>query len=200
MTLKVIGAGFGRTGTNSMQKALEILGFGPCHHMFEVTSNPLMKTRWRAFVGTGDAPDWDALFEGYSSCVDWPSAYYWRELIVAFPEAPVILTWRSTESWWASYEKTLMAFQRAADDHESVGYRTIDMVFGNRFEDREYVTELYEANVTAVKAEVPADRLLIHNLGDGWAPLCAHLGVPVPDQPYPKTNSTEDIHERFKKA
>lgn len=199
MTLKVIGTGFGRTGTNSMQVALEILGFGPCHHMFEIANNPLMKTRWGGFVGTGQTPDWESLFEGYSSCMDWPSAHYWRELVEVYPEAHVILTWRSTESWWASYHKTLMQFRQTTDDHASVGYRTLDMVFGKRFEDRAHVTGLYEANVAAVKAEVPAERLLIHKLGDGWGPLCAHLDVPVPDQPYPQTNSTADLQERIRK-
>jgi hypothetical protein len=196
MSLQVIGTGFGRTGTDSMREALNILGVGPCHHMFEVTQNPVMKARWRAFVGTGKAPDWEALFEGYPSCVDWPSAHYWRELIVAYPDARVILTWRPAESWWASYEKTLMVFQQDCVDQESVGYRTIDMVFGKRFEDRDYVIGLYEANVAAVKAMVPAERLLVHKIGDGWAPLCTHLGVAVPDVPYPRKNSTVEFGER----
>lgn len=193
MPLKVIGTGFGRTGTNSMQKALEILGVGPCHHMIEVNNDPAMKSRWRAFVGSGQAPDWEALFEGYSSCVDWPSAYYWRELIAAYPEARVILTWRSAESWWASYEKTLMVFRRNVTDPESVGRKIIDMVFGAEFEDRDHAIGLYEANIAAVQAEVPAERLLVHKLGDGWEPLCAHLGVAVPEVPYPQKNSAAEF-------
>lgn len=102
MTLEVIGAGFGRTGTDSMREALNILGFGPCHHMFEVTENPLMKSRWRAFMDTDDR-DWESLFEGYRSCVDWPSVHYWRDLITHYPQARVILTWRDADSWWKSY-------------------------------------------------------------------------------------------------
>ncbi len=62
--------------------------------------------------------------------------------------------------------------------------------------DRAHALGLYEANVAAVKATVPPSRLLVHNLGDGWEPLCKHLGVAVPDAPYPSRNSTDD----FKRA
>ncbi len=84
----MIGAGFGRTGTDSMREALNILGFGPCHHMFEVTANPVQRQRWRAMVA-GEAPDWEALFQGYASCIDVPAAWYWREITAVWPEAPV---------------------------------------------------------------------------------------------------------------
>jgi hypothetical protein len=196
MALRVIGAGFGRTGTDAMREALNILGFGPCHHMFEVTENPVMKARWRAFMAGGPG-GWEALFEGYGSCVDFPSALYWRELMTAYPDAKVVLTWRTPGSWWASYEKTFLPFYQTTEDRESVGYRSIDRVFGPRAEDRDRVVGLYEANVAAVMAEVPPDRLILHRLGDGWGPLCAGLGVPVPDVPYPRTNSTAEIRQRF---
>ena len=104
MTIKVIGAGFGRTGTDSMREALTILGFGPCHHMSEIMANDEQKRLWRA-LAQGAAPDWNQLLAGYTSCVDWPSAHYWRDLVEFFPEARVILTWRSAESWWASFEQ-----------------------------------------------------------------------------------------------
>ena len=107
MSLKVIGAGFGRTGTDSMREALEILGFGPCHHMRELIKDPEHERLWRSVVA-GATPDWDLLLGGYVSCVDWPSAYYWPQLVKAFPQARVILTWRTAESWWASFEKTLL--------------------------------------------------------------------------------------------
>jgi len=197
MELKVIGAGFGRTGTDSMRKALNMLGFGPCHHMFEVTENPVMRTRWRALMAGDDAPDWDALFEGYASCVDWPGVLYWRELIDVFPEAKVVLTWRTPDSWWASYEKTLLQYYLHTDDHASVGYRAMDRQFGAKAADRDFVIGRYNANVAAALAEVPPDRLVLHRLGDGWGPLCAGLGVPVPDEPYPNSNSAAEIRERF---
>ncbi len=116
MTLKVIGTGFGRTGTDSMREALDMLGFGPCHHMFEVNTNEEQKRLWRAFV-QGAPTGWDQLFEGYASCMDWPSAHYWPELVRAYPQARVILTHRSPESWWASFEKTIVAGLR--QEHRS---------------------------------------------------------------------------------
>jgi hypothetical protein len=200
MTLRVIGTGFGRTGTDSMREALTILGFGPCHHMSEVTAHPEQKALWRAFV-QGAAPDWDRLFAGYGSCVDWPSAHYWRDLIRHYPDARVILTGRSPESWWASFEKTILEAIRTSEDRESLGVALIGQrVFGGRIDDRAHAIALYEANVAAVRATVPPDRLLVHSLGDGWAPLCAHLGVPVPDVPYPSRNSRQAFAERMRPA
>ena len=197
MTLKVIGTGWGRTGTDSMRAALTMLGFGPCHHMFEVIDNPVQKARWRAMVAGGPR-DWDSLFEGYTSCVDWPSAAYWRELIRVYPEAKVILTWRSAESWWDSFSRTILKGISTGQDPESVGKMLIaDQVFGGRMAEPAHVMALYRANIEAVLAEVPAGQLLVHRLGDGWAPLCAHLGVPVPEVPYPHGNSTEAFQTRF---
>jgi hypothetical protein len=91
MAIRVIGTGFGRTGTDSMREALTILGFGPCHHMFEVMANEDQKRLWRA-LAQGATPDWNQLFAGYASCIDWPSAHYWRDLIEFYPDARVILT------------------------------------------------------------------------------------------------------------
>lgn len=191
MALKVIGTGFGRTGTDSMREALTILGFGPCHHMFEVNENPLQKRLWRA-LANGAAPDWEQLFAGYASCVDWPSAHYWRELIKIYPQARVILTWRPAEGWWDSYSKTVLQGILKGTDPDALSQTLVArQAMQGRPADRAHVMALYEANVAAVKSLVPADRLLIHSLGDGWAPLCAHLGVPVPDVPYPSRNSTE---------
>jgi Sulfotransferase domain len=197
MPLKVIGAGFGRTGTDSMREALTILGFGPCHHMFEVISNDTQKQRWRALV-QGVTPDWDSLFEGYSSCVDWPSAYYWRELATYYPDAPVILTNRTAESWWSSFEKTLLPPLLASTDEKSLGLALIaTKVFQGQMADRSHALAAYEANIRDVTATIPPERLLVHNLGDGWEPLCRHLGVAVPKQPYPGRNTTEDFNARI---
>jgi Sulfotransferase domain len=198
LPLRVIGAGFGRTGTDSMREALNLLGFGPCHHMREVTENPLMKERWRAFIVTGEA-DWPALFEGYAACVDWPSAHYWRELIETYPEAKVLLTWRPAEAWWTSFESTILRFVENPDDPDSVGAQVVGKALGPGKITRDKAIATYEANVAAVKAAVPPDRLLIHAVGDGWVPLCAHLGVPVPDVPYPHRNTTAEMQARFAK-
>jgi hypothetical protein len=193
MALKVIGTGFGRTGTDSMREALNLLGFGPCHHMLEVNASDDQKRLWRALAG-GANPGWEALFAGFNSCLDWPSAHYWRELVELYPEAKVVLTYRSPESWWASFEKTILQGIAQSKEMESLGIVLVrDQVFGGRPGDRAHALALYEANVAAVKEKVPASRLLVHNLGDGWEPLCRHLGVPVPASPSPSRNATDDF-------
>jgi hypothetical protein len=199
MTLKVIGTGFGRTGTDSMREALEILGFGPCHHMRELMKDPEHEQLWRSEV-MGATPDWGLLLGGYASCMDWPSAYFWPQLVEAYPHARVILTWRTAESWWASFEKTLLPrilsfieTEARPKSGELIGPR----VFHGRPDDRAYCMAVYEANVAAVKRQVPAERLLVHALGDGWEPLCKHLGVPVPDISYPSSNSTRAFQNEF---
>ena len=193
MTLKVIGAGFGRTGTDSMREALDMLGLGPCHHMAEVNSRGEQKRMWRAFV-RGERLGWDQLFEGYASCMDWPSAYYWKELAEFYPNAKIVLTYRPAEDWWQSFEKTILQVTRMSKDPESLGLALIrDQMFGGRPDDRSHAVALYERNVAAVKATIPPERLLVYNVGDGWEPLCAFLGVAVPAQPYPSRNTTKDF-------
>jgi len=193
MALKVIGTGFGRTGTDSMREALEILGFGPCHHMLEVNASDEQKRLWRAHV-RGETIGWETLFAGYNSCVDWPSAYYWRELIRVYPDAKVLLTYRSPESWWESFERTIAVGISRSTEPESLGVALVgERVFGGKWSERDAAIAAYQANVDAVKATVPAHRLLVHSLGDGWEPLCRHLDVPVPAVPYPSRNNTSDF-------
>ena len=183
-----------------MREALNILGFGPTHHMFEVLENPQATAAWRS-VAAGGAADWLSLFTGYHACVDWPSAFYWRQLIVTYPGAKVILTLRSAESWWDSFAKTLLPVLRESTDKASLGVALIArQVFagGDPF-DRAHAIATYNANTAAVLAEVPAERLLVHNLGDGWTRLCAHLGVDVPAQPYPSRNTAEEFSIRPKR-
>jgi hypothetical protein len=196
MTLKVIGTGFGRTGTDSMREALEILGFGPCHHMFEVDT-PEKVLDWRRAI-LGAPRDWDVLLGGYAACVDWPSAFFWPELVEAFPDAKVLLTYRSAESWWASYEKTILQHIRHTDpdDDSRLGFVMANQIFDGRIDDRATCIAAYEANVACVMARVPAERLLVYTLGQGWDPLCAFLGAPVPEVPYPNRNATDDFQKK----
>lgn len=180
-----------------MREALNILGFGPCHHMLEVHAHEEQELEWRA-LARGAAPDWDRLFAGYRSCVDWPSAYYWRELIDVYPKARVILTYRSPESWWASFGRTIVEFIAKCEDPDHLAVTVVrNRVFGGEPDNREKAIALYEANVKAVKETVPADRLLVYELGTGWEPLCAHLNVRVPDRPFPSRNSADQFRERF---
>lgn len=196
MPLYVIGAGFGRTGTDSMKTALEILGLGPCHHMHEVHGDPEQTALWRR-IARGEPPDWEAAFDGYRSAVDWPSAYFWRELAEYYPGAKVILTVRSAESWYASMEKTIFRRLRNSTDRDSVGVRLVaERVFGGRIDDPAHAMAVYEQNNREVQAAFPPERLLTYRLGEGWAPLCRFLGKPIPDRPYPHRNSATEFNAR----
>ena len=196
--LQVIGAGFGRTGTHSMKQALEMLGLGPCHHMVEVMTNPDQLAAWRA-IAAGGAPDWNAVFAGYRSAIDWPSAYYWRQLASAFPEAKVLLTIRSPESWYKSFSSTILQGIGADTSPDSFGHLIIrNTIFDGRPEDRDLAIAAFNRNTAEVRAAIPAERLLIHEAGDGWEHLCRFLGVAVPQQPYPSSNSTQEFRDHFK--
>lgn len=194
MSLSVIGAGFGRTGTESMKRALEQLGLGPCHHMYEVIGDPGQKEIWRS-ISSGNAHDWDEVFAGYRSSVDWPSAFFWRELADHYPDAKILLTVRSSESWYASMEKTIFKTLAESSDRESVGIKLIaERVFGGRLDDRDHAVSIYEKNIADVQAAFGPDRLLTYKIGDGWERLCPFLGVPVPDAPFPRTNSAAEFN------
>ncbi len=200
MTLKVIGAGFGRTGTESMKQAFEILGFGPCHHMKEVLANPQQKDLWRS-VASGKTPEWDVLFAGYNSAVDWPAAYFWRELSEYYPDAKILLTIRSSESWYASMVKTIFKVLQESDDPASVGVKLIgERVFGGNLDNRDHAIAVYEQNIAEVRSAFSKDRLLEYNLGDGWQPLCRFFGKPVPDVAYPRSNSTQEFTQAMNKT
>jgi hypothetical protein len=200
MALKVIGAGLGRTGTLSMKLALEMLGLGPCYHMVEVFKNPPHANLWSA---AADGPgDWDAIYQGYQSTVDWPSAHFWRELTNRYPDAKVILTIRSTESWINSMQQTILKVLQAGppegipvDDARLHMVQKIvrERAFGGKVDDLAHVAAVYERHNEEVRRSIAADRLLVFEAKQGWEPLCKFLGVPVPDAPYPKVNSAEEF-------
>lgn len=197
MTLFLIGAGFGRTGTESMKLALEQLGLGRCHHMREVIDDEELRDRWRKVVN-GEPPDWDRLFDGFGCTVDWPSAYYWRELAAHYPDAKILLTVRSSDSWYKSFSNTILKVIESGDSLTGMGPQLVGKkVFAGRAGDRDHAISLYERNTAEVQAAFPPERLLTYTVGDGWEPLCAFLGKPVPDTPFPRTNSTEQFHQSF---
>jgi hypothetical protein len=204
MPLEIIGPGFGRTGTSSLKIALEHLGFGPCHHMFEVRDNPDLLPDWEA-AARGESVDWDKVFSRYRSQVDWPGARYWRELVRHFPEAKVILTVRDPDAWFDSVQATITPFIAARGTHPSphvnaiaeMAYRTIVApVFQDRLSDRDHATRVFREHIAEVQAEIPAHRLLTFDLREGWPPLCNFLGVEVPDIPFPKTNSPKEFVDK----
>lgn len=198
MTLKVIGAGLGRTGTMSLKLALEQLGLGRCHHMMEVFQAPETIDVWRR-AGLGEATDWDALLAGFGCAVDWPSAEFYAQLAAHYPDAKVILTTRDPESWFNSTQATIFADSVPGSGPPGFGEMIATVIgakFDGRLHDREHCIAVYEAHNAAVRATIPPERLLEYQAGQGWEPLCAFLGVPVPDAPYPKVNSTEEFVQR----
>lgn len=196
MALEVIGAGFGRTGTMSMKAALEILGFVPCHHMLEVTTNDAQRDIWRA-IAAGGTPDWEQAFAGYRATVDWPGAYFWRELAAYYSQAKIILTVRDPESWFESATNTIFHSIANNPDRDSVGVKLIEeRIFGGRLDDKAHAIALYEKNIAEVQAAFSSDRLLTYTTGDGWSPLCRFLERPIPAEPYPQSNSTAEFRAR----
>ncbi len=205
MTLKVVGAGFGRTGTNSLKLALEQLGFGPCHHMFEVRDHPEQVPFWQE-AARGGTTDWDAVFADYNACVDWPSAHYWREIASHYPDAKVLLSVRPAEAWFKSIHATIYQSMMQRDkeppginrDRREMAYEiVVRQTFGGRLEDKAHAIGVYEAHIAEVQRAIAPERLLTYDVAEGWDPLCAHLGVPVPDTPFPRTNSTEEFQARI---
>lgn len=200
MPLDVIGAGFGRTGTKSLKFALEQLGFGPCHHMTEVLKTPGAAEPWAA-AAEGKPVDWDGVFDGYRSAVDWPAADYWSELAEHFPQAKIILTVRDPESWFRSTQDTIFGpiYALMSGDPSAIGVTMRAIAarhFGGRPNDRAACLAGYEAHTAAVRRDVPADRLLVLDVAEGWDPLCRFLGVNVPDTPFPRANSTDEFRQR----
>jgi hypothetical protein len=205
MPLQVIGAGFGRTGTLSMKAALEQLGLGPCYHMLELIQEPARAGHWQAALD-GEAVDWEEVFTGFRSAVDWPAAHFWPQLAAAFPDAKIILTLRDEDKWYKSISSTIfqvMNSPREEVEPERMATRAmtrqliLDTVFGGNIDNRNAVLAAYRRNIEAVQRDVPADRLLVFDVAEGWAPLCRFLEKPVPEAPFPRSNSTEEFQQRI---
>jgi len=193
--LDVIGAGLGRTGTLSLKLALEHLGFGPCHHMYEVYEHPEQAEAWIAVsCGSGN---WARLFDGYHSTVDWPACTFWRELLAWSPEAKVVLSVRDIDAWYGSFVNTV---QRVIEQPRPRLARFADVVvrqrtFGASLE-RNDVRRAYVAHNRAVIEGVPPTQLLVYDVAEGWPPLCGFLEVAVPAVPFPAANDRSSFAER----
>ena len=205
MKLEIVGAGFGRTGTQSLKLALEQLGIGPCYHMMEVFGKLDHIRSWAAAT-RGETPDWDALFANYRSIVDWPGCAFWRDLAEKNPDSKVLLSYRDSDAWYDSFNNTIyQAMLRdvppepawVGEHFEMTRELILDQAFGGRPDDRAHVIRCYEEHNEAVRSEVPADRLILYEIGSGWKPLCDALDRPIPDEPYPRTNSTQEFRDRM---
>jgi hypothetical protein len=197
MALKVIGAGLGRTGTASLKLGLEQLGFGPCYHMGEVLPHLDRVPLW-VQAGRGNA-DWDAIFGGYRSAVDYPACSFWREQLDRYPDAKVILSTRSAESWFESVNGTIMSPQVNEWIRTSPLKEFFELCvwkdFEPRIHDRDYMVDYFKRREEEIKSQVPPDRLLVFRARDGWGPLCEFLGVAAPDTEFPRVNSREETRK-----
>jgi len=197
--VKIIGAGFPRTGTLSTQAALIRLGF-PCYHMVEVVRREEHTNAWYDFLVAGRPMDWGTLFAEYDATVDAPAAFFHREIMAAFPDAKVLLNLRDPEKWFESF-MTLhgvmqeLAGHRAANPRLDRWFAMSERIMGRVFQDapdRATVIRVFEEHNRRVQAEVAADRLLVFRVQDGWKPLCAFLGCEVPPEPFPHLNEGPD--------
>jgi hypothetical protein len=207
--MKVIGAGLPRTATLTQKISLEMLGFGPCYHMVNILSDLSLAPQWAAaFDGKAD---WDAIFAGHQSSVDWPGSFFWRELIDDYPDAKVLLSVRSGESWATSmkntiwgvfYDDVLMRHLSDARANVDPGWRDYIELMKAMWQKSGLLGEMagaFDPAILAagierynqeVKDTVPADRLLVWSPADGWEPLCRFLEVPVPQAPLPRVNDS----------
>jgi hypothetical protein len=211
--MKLIGAGLPRTGTMSQKIALEMLGLSPCYHMVNVLGNLAEVPRWEQAVG--GEPTWREIFDGYQATVDWPGAFFYEELAEAYPEAKVLLSVREPEAWVRSMKATIwgclygdslaqdLCSARARVEPEWRSYLGLMAAMWeetgllSRGGDRLPSGEAMLAYNEQVKATIPAERLLIWSVADGWEPLCEFLGVPVPEQPFPRVNDSAQFDERL---
>ena len=215
--MKVIGAGFGRTGTTSLKAALEELGYGPSYSLSEVFAHPEHVGFWEA-ARRGEKVDWEGFLGSYGVAVDWPACSFYEELMQAFPEAPVILTVRDPEPWYASMRSTIYQIRKVTTGPLPVklafafagmfapgvtgtarlaDHLVWEGAFDGRFEDRTYAMEVFERNNEEVQQRVSPGRLLVFDVREGWEPLCDFLGVEVPNSPFPHLNETREMQRRL---
>jgi hypothetical protein len=212
--MKLIGAGLPRTGTLSQKIALEMIGLGPCYHMVNVLTDLPQAELWlRALDGD---TDWNRIFDGFESTVDWPGGFFYRELIDVYPGAKVLLSQRDPEAWERSMRETvwgvrhgesLMRLLSSAQGHVYPPWAAyLQMVdgmlwkgegtFASGHMEPGQLAEGMHRHHEEVKRTVPADRLLVWSFTDGWEPLCEFLEVPVPDPPFPRVNDTRQFIDR----
>ncbi len=195
--LQVVGAGLGRTGTHSLKLALERLLDGPCYHMIEVWGHPDHLDMWRR-AALGEQVEWSSFLGDYVACVDWPGCSFWREMADDNPDAIILLSTRETpEAWWTSASQTIFEVMNRPEHLPPDFAAMIDALFGNRFsrkfDDQAAQIDAYERHNAEVRATADRARLVEWTTGDGWEPICNALGVPVPDDPFPHANTTDDF-------
>jgi len=201
VTLQVIGAGLGRTGTNSLKVALEQLLGGRVHHMYEVfLDGPRQFPLWQAAVDGAPYLEWARALDGFVGAVDWPSCRWYELLAAENPQAIVVLSHRrDADTWWRSADRTIFQNLRTgpADDAGLTMIRTLLTGHIGSYTDETIAKAAYDRHNADVRKRIPSDRLVEWQPEDGWQPLCDALGLAVPDEPFPVTNTTDEFRSRF---
>ena len=217
MSIEIIGAGVGRTGTLSLKHALEELGYQKTHHMMELLQNPPQLPYWRELLKTRNT-DYNTMLKGYMAVVDLPGAFFYKELMTKYPDAKIILTVRDPEKWYKSAYDTIFQMPKGMD---KMIMRVISVfkpelrhiintlefandtvwkgLFQNRFADKAFAIDIYNKWNEEVKNYVPKEKLLVFEVKDGWEPLCAFLNKPVPSTHFPRVNDTQEFIARKKR-
>jgi hypothetical protein len=198
MNLQVIGAGLPRTGTQSLQIALEHLLGRKCYHMREIPGHPFdLGNGWERAL-EGESVEWDRLLDGYAATADWPASMFWHELAESNPGALILLSVRdSTETWWHSANETILPYARMAQAPGwTEGRGLLDLLERftgtTRWDDPQTLMAAYERHNADVRKRAPSERLLEWRATEGWEPICRALGLPVPELPFPWTNQRNE--------
>jgi hypothetical protein len=192
--LRVVGAGLPRTATRSLKNALELLLGDRCYHMGEVFEHLEDVPTWRAAT-RGDEVDWRSFPPDSVAAVDWPASVFWRELADAHPDSVIVLsTRRDATQWWESCDATILPFARGdrpvdSKDWLAMFHELLAHEIGEDWDHAPTAQAFYERHNAAVRSEAPPARLVDWTAADGWEPLCDALGVPMPDEPFPHTNT-----------
>ncbi|MCY7410184.1 MAG: hypothetical protein LH473_07915 [Chitinophagales bacterium] len=202
----------------SLKLALDELRFGICFHLYELIEHVPERIKYFEQAERGEDVNWDALFDGYHSAVDFPVIRYYKQVIAKYPDAKIIQTTRDPESWYKSFSETIL--WATQPDVKRILRMMIRLPFsstlrkkmrvlkfnggmirkmlGENFKDKEAAIEMFNLHNQDVLAKVPKDRMLIYDVKQGWEPLCTFLNVPVPNTPFPKTNSTQEFLNNVK--
>lgn len=201
MSLRVVGAGLPRTGTRSLKLALERLLGERCYHMSEVFQRPADVPVWRGAL-RGNEPDWSTFLGEYGAAVDWPASAFWRELVAAYPDAPVVLSVREEPlSWWRSADATILGIARR-NDYAKFGewltlfHELLRERIDEHWDDEMVAIAAYQRHNDEVRRTVSPDRLVEWRPSEGWGPICQALDLAVPSEPFPYVNTTEEWERR----
>ncbi len=145
-------------------------------------------------------PDFENIFAGFQSAVDFPVSAFWQDALAASPGAKVILSDRDPDDWYASFSHTILPLilDKASwpDERRAWFKMLVKVIIGKALGGRtdwDGILAAYRANPAAALALQDRGQSLVFRAGDGWEPLCEFLNVAVPNEPYPRTNARADF-------